>query len=1560
LIFFGKPIDVEGEIFDDQGQVISNFKSYYHGMGSIKIIPEKGQCLKARITRPKGINQVVDLPMVEPTGVQLSVLNQSKQTLDVQVEALNPVDGFLLLQKGEEVLFAKKIEAVTTKPISIPTADIGIGISRLTLLNSDGVPQCERLVFLNRYHQLNIEIETDKEQYLEQEEVNLKVKISDHLGNPVEGQFALSVTDEQQLTMVDDRQGHILSSLLLEQELKGDIEDPNFYFDDDLSFRPDIDRDQAIDLLMLTQGWRRFEWDDVREDDQVERRNEKEQAVFAGKVVDGFMNPIEGASVEIKSLSGFPVYTDKMGRFKFSGFGFPNRKPIQIGAAKSGFDSAIQFVTAYSSDITLVLSKGDGAIVGYFENEARPINLMVSRGEEDWPVPIDAKGAFSFHHLPEGLYALNFTTKEGIKHTIDSIAVYCDRQTEVKLNIQTDQPSVVDVRVAHHSIAANMVLSRKWDHYMEYQYSNSFHLQDVRYTSSAPTEIHGQVVDETGEPQIAATVVVERNGVFVTGTNTDFDGYYKLPLDPGTYDVTVSYTGFPDYKVENVRAFAGYKAQVDVTMADSGVLLESVVVTEYKVPLIEQHNTMSAGTISSEDIRSLPTLNIAALAANTAGIRSDVGDHVTILSGRANGTGYYIDGIRVSGNIIPETEIDQLQYIPPEPSGLFPEFNINKEREIAERLRPNDRMNELSPTPLEVPSYKWVKLYYTQPKVLSQLPDQLPRFLGCRKCNKMKDPIERQRCSDAAAQEYIQGFFAPQPYSQFKKEYIQFTINEDGLAGDFKMVSRIGEVQVRGASRRNEYYRQFNKLKTYMAHWQPARKNERQIGTAYMVPIWVPAQTGEFKIDYTPKVQYYNPVQSEGYSNEDNHLESPTLFWSGMVLLDSLGQAQIQFRTGTQMATYQATIGGLGAAHQIGRGVHTFSVKPPMSVVAKFPSYVRDQDQLSIPITVVNNTDQKLLIDIYLYNQQDYDREIIEEVEVEPNGQIVQILDMKVEHNDQFWLSGQQQFTLEVEDYEYDHIVRDKFQLEVFPKGFPDAEVFTGTEQKNTFEIDLTNALTGTVNATFRAHPFMVTELMSTLEKMIRQPSGCFEQTSSSNYPNILAIQLLRDNGFEYNVVERDAQQYLKDGYSRLTSYEVEGGGFDWFGKGPSHEGLTAYGLLQFVDMQKVFPVEQALIDRTAKWLMSRKDGKGGWQSGKRGLHSWKGSSDIRNAYIVWALTEAGYGEQITLEINQVYDQVIKSNDPYLYALMANALLKQKDQRGLTLLEKLRSHQSSEGYWNGKTCSIVNSKGINLQVETTALAMLAFQKAEDFDQSEALLQKSLIWLLEQKGSRGYGSTQATVLALKAILRSLSTPKEQKGNGILALSVDGVPVQKFYFKPGKYSSIQRSLNRYLNAGEKHQVEVVFEKGDYIPFEIDLAYQAVTQPGQQKAHIAIDSEFLEHSVQQGQTVRLTTTLSNPTKKLQTSPIAIIGLPAGLQPQPWQLRELMEKEVIDYYEIKDKEIVFYLLELAPKERRTINLDLEAVSPGTYFSGAGQAYLYYENDVVVWSAPQQVEVVR
>lgn len=191
----------------------------------------------------------------------------------------------------------------------------------------------------------------------------------------------------------------------------------------------------------------------------------------------------------------------------------------------------------------------------------------------------------------------------------------------------------------------------------------------ITLAQTGATNIAGNVKDDAGDAVIAGTVSLYKGGALLTGVLTDFDGNYNFAnLDPGTYDIEVSYVGYSPKRIAGVVALAGRTTFVNVELS-AGVDLDIVEVIDYKVPLIEQDNTTRGGIKTGEEIRNLPTKNINALAATTAGLSSqDEGKGINVRGSREGATNYYIDGIRVSGALPPETEIDQLQVI----TGGFP------------------------------------------------------------------------------------------------------------------------------------------------------------------------------------------------------------------------------------------------------------------------------------------------------------------------------------------------------------------------------------------------------------------------------------------------------------------------------------------------------------------------------------------------------------------------------------------------------------------------------------------------------------------------------------------------------------------------------------------------------------------------------------------------------------------------------------------------------------------------------------------------------------------------
>ncbi len=185
---------------------------------------------------------------------------------------------------------------------------------------------------------------------------------------------------------------------------------------------------------------------------------------------------------------------------------------------------------------------------------------------------------------------------------------------------------------------------------------------ELAFAQVGVTVLAGKITDDQGEALLGATVKIMRGADLVRGTQTDFNGNYRVNLDPGNYDVEVSYSGYQTQKVTGVRVISNTINNLDFVLSSSTVLTE-VVVRDFKVPLIEQDKTSGGQTLTSEQIKNLPTRSVNAIVATTAGTTSIDGGAVNIRGSRSNATNYYIDGIRVAGTPPPVQDIEQLQVV---------------------------------------------------------------------------------------------------------------------------------------------------------------------------------------------------------------------------------------------------------------------------------------------------------------------------------------------------------------------------------------------------------------------------------------------------------------------------------------------------------------------------------------------------------------------------------------------------------------------------------------------------------------------------------------------------------------------------------------------------------------------------------------------------------------------------------------------------------------------------------------------------------------------------------
>ncbi len=151
-----------------------------------------------------------------------------------------------------------------------------------------------------------------------------------------------------------------------------------------------------------------------------------------------------------------------------------------------------------------------------------------------------------------------------------------------------------------------------------------------------------------------------------------------------------------------------------------------------------------------------------------------------------------------------------------------------------------------------------------------------------------------------------------------------------------------------------------------------------------------------------------------------------------------------------------------------------------------------------------------------------------------------------------------------------------------------------------------------------------------------------------------------------------------------------------------------------------------------------------------------------------------------------------------------------------------------------------------------------------------------------------------------------------------------------------------------------------KDSYIPYLFYVQYQTYRPNNSEECKLVLNTKTANKKVKISETARVEIQIQNKSKQEVSNPIARIGIPGGLTPEPWQLKELTEKNIVDYYEILGNELVLYFRKLNSMEIRKVNIDLKAIIPGNYKAVASSAYLYYENEHRNWNSGLEIEVLK
>jgi len=334
---YGKGIDVSGSIVDNTGNEIVNFNTLKFGLGNFKLTPKKGKSYKALI-QYKGQNYTYEIQDALDKGITMNVIER-KNSYQVYLQSSLPegVDQLALtgLQNGKIVNVARLIGSKKRGIINVPKSTLQQGIVQFTILDKTEKPLCERLVFVEtELPEHKVTVVSTKAEFNKRELIELDFEIDPR----TKTNMSLAVTDisvvEPDIYNLDIR-----SHLLLNSELKGEIEQPGYYFQS-----KDADRKKMLDLLMMTHGWRQFLWN---HEDQ--NKNKKEYTHETGIRFKGVVKKEsyykKGVPVEISLTynNGDELVHDETktfdnGKFIFGDYLFKDSTSIIIQAKKYKID----------------------------------------------------------------------------------------------------------------------------------------------------------------------------------------------------------------------------------------------------------------------------------------------------------------------------------------------------------------------------------------------------------------------------------------------------------------------------------------------------------------------------------------------------------------------------------------------------------------------------------------------------------------------------------------------------------------------------------------------------------------------------------------------------------------------------------------------------------------------------------------------------------------------------------------------------------------------------------------------------------------------------------------------------------------------------------------------------------------------------------------------------------------------------------------------------------------------------------------------------------------------
>ncbi len=746
-----------------------------------------------------------------------------------------------------------------------------------------------------------------------------------------------------------------------------------------------------------------------------------------------------------------------------------------------------------------------------------------------------------------------------------------------------------------------------------------------------------------------------------------------------------------------------------------------------------------------------------------------------------------------------------------------------------------------------------------------------------------------------------------------------------------------------------------------------------------------------------------------------------TLFWLPELTTDTNGHVQVVVPIADSITTWRISVlvsdqdGNLGSAETGLRVFQDFFVEPDL------PRFLTVGDTLSVPVSIFNYLETPQEIELAITPGHWF--ELMETADlrftVAANEVMAVYIPIRVTdfglHDFQITASGsaiRDQQSGSVLPRTADSVLR---QVEVLPEGRAMAESQSGKLAKTQhFTVAVPdNAVPGTARVTVKVYPGIISQVIDGLEGMLQQPYGCFEQTSSTTYPNILVLDYLKSTGQASPRVQLQAEQYINLGYQRLLNFEVNGmpGGFSLFGEPPPQTMLTAYGLMEFTDMRAVSYVDPLLIERTANFLFGRQQSDGSWMPEgmtiESGLENLGNDALLPTAYVTWALADAGYAnsEPVQRAVGYLQNQLpgyfstvgqpAQANsplatpqvmaqataqvaaqaqiDPYVAAMVVNALIAAApegavEQIDWLVTQLLDSAQYTTGdyiSWHSNMNTYMGGSDKVSNLESAAMTAIALLR---LGQHPDVAQGAINYIISQRDANGmFYNTQTTVLALKALLAAAKQGGQDEPASV-TVTLNGERTQTIEVTAENADVVQFMHFDDINTQQTGEntitiaVENASGQAPALQYQLVTEYYlpwqaAVTQPTTDQA-VRIDVAYDRSELQVNDVVAVNAEVEVIAPGIVGTLLVDLGIPPGFTPLTDDLDGLVTQGTIARYEVTGRQILIYMTDVPEGQIYTLTYRLQARFPLQAQTPSSRIYDYYTPAKQDTATPQRIIV--